>query len=180
MAAYPDAKIILTNRNPDSWHESCSRTLLQARKYWLHAVLQHFDWVTGLVHRLRIKQWQCMFADDFEANGKAAMHAHYTEVRNIAQQTGRPVLEIGLGDGWEPLCGFLGVDVPPHPFPRMNEGGDWILKMHERARLRARAAARKFFRFGLPLTILGLALLYAANAATRCTISEIVWAWGSP
>jgi hypothetical protein len=24
------------------------------------------------------------------------------------------------GDGWEPLCAFLGVPVPPEPYPRAN------------------------------------------------------------
>lgn len=26
-----------------------------------------------------------------------------------------------LGDGWEPLCEFLGVPVPNQPFPRAND-----------------------------------------------------------
>lgn len=27
--------------------------------------------------------------------------------------------------GWEPLCAFLGVDVPDHPYPRTNTGKDY-------------------------------------------------------
>ena len=154
MDAYPDAKIILTNRPVDEWHNSCSRTLLQARKYWLHGVLQHFDWITGLVHPLRRKYWQCLFDDDFESNGKAAMRAHYAGIRDHAQKTGRPVLEFNLGDEWGVLCEFLEVEAPHFPYPRENEGGDWILKMRERARLRAMAAAYRFVSLGLPITIL--------------------------
>ena len=30
-------------------------------------------------------------------------------------------LEFRLGDGWEPLCKFLGVEVPDVPFPRVND-----------------------------------------------------------
>lgn len=26
-----------------------------------------------------------------------------------------------LSEGWEPLCGFLGVPVPSEPFPRAND-----------------------------------------------------------
>ena len=161
MAAYPDAKIILTNRDVDSWHKSCSQTLLQARWYWLHNVLQHVDWVTGLVHSLRKKYWQCLFQDDFEANGKTAMRAHYLLIRNIAQETGRQVLEFQLGDEWDPLCEFLEVDVPCHPYPRVNEGGNWILKMHQRAHQRAIAVVSRFFRFALPMTAIGLAVWFA-------------------
>lgn len=154
MDAYPDAKIILTNRSVDSWHISCSKTLLQARTYWLHGVLQNFDWITGLVHALRRKYWQCLFNDDFESYGKAAMRAHYAEIRNHAQETGRRVLGFGLGDEWGPLCEFLEVGIPDYPYPEENEGGDWILKMHERARIRAKAAAFKFVRVALPVAVL--------------------------
>jgi hypothetical protein len=31
-----------------------------------------------------------------------------------------------VDDGWEPLCGFLGVEVPDEPFPRVNVGGDLL------------------------------------------------------
>jgi hypothetical protein len=156
MAAYPEAKVILTNRDVDSWHRSCSQTLLKARWYWLHNILQHFDWVTGLVQPLRKKYWQCLFADDFEANGKVAMRAHYSEICYIARKSGREVLEFQLGDEWETLCKFLEVRVPGHPYPRENEGGNWILKMRERARLRANAAAYRFARFALPMAIISV------------------------
>ncbi len=63
------------------------------------------------------------------------------------------MLEFGLGDGWGALCEFLEVEVPDCPYPRENEGGDWILKMRERARMRAKAAAFKFASVGLPVAV---------------------------
>ena len=160
MEDYPDAKIILTNRDIDAWHKSCENTLLQARTYWFHSILQYFDWVTGLVHPMRVKFWQCLFGDNFEANGKAAMQAHYAEIRRLAKSEDRKILEFNLGDEWEPLCDFLGVDAPNMPYPRENEGGNWILKMQERARMRAKAAASKFFRLGIPIACFNLGLWY--------------------
>ena len=176
MDAYPDAKIILTNRSVDSWHDSCSRTLLQARTYWLHGVLQHFDWITGLVHPLRRKYWRCLFDDDIEANGKAAMRAHYAEIRKHGQVTGRRVLEFDLGDEWGALCDFLEVAVPDHPYPRENEGGDWILKMRERARMRAKAAAVKFVRGALPVAVVVFwARMIPWSLWTRVVRSSAIW-----
>lgn len=167
MAAYPSAKIILTNRDVDTWHNSCSQTLLQARWYWVHEILQYFDWMTALIHPLRKKYWRCLFADDFEANGKTAMLAHYAEIRDLAQQQGRQVLEMELSDGWEPLCSFLGVDVPPFPYPKMNDGGNWVLKMRERARLRAKAATSRFLGTALPV-VMACVAVWAMIAKFGC------------
>ncbi|KAL8785246.1 MAG: hypothetical protein Q9195_008719 [Heterodermia aff. obscurata] len=146
MLAYPEAKIILTNRDPDSWHASMSRTVLQSNLYWLHNVLQHLDWATGLVHPMRRKAWHCMFGDNFETKGKEAMIKHYKEVRACAEAQGREVLELQLGDGWHRLCKFLDVPVPDHAYPRENDGNNFIPKMKERARLRMQAVALRWLK----------------------------------
>lgn len=91
------------------------------------------------------------------------MRAHYSEIRDIARRSGGEVLEFQLGDEWEALCKFLKVEVPCHPYPRENEGGNWILKMRERASLRAKAAAYKFARFALPVAIVGLGVWIAMS-----------------
>lgn len=36
----------------------------------------------------------------------------------VAQE---PTLTRLVGEGWEPLCDFLGVDVPDEPFPHTND-----------------------------------------------------------
>lgn len=86
--------------------------------------------------------------------GKRAMRAHYAGIRDHAQKTERPILEFNLGDEWGVLCEFLEVGIPDYPYPRENEGGDWILKMRERARMRAMAAAFRFVSVGLPIAVL--------------------------
>jgi hypothetical protein len=35
------------------------------------------------------------------------------------------LLVFEVRDGWEPLCRFLGVDVPDKPFPRANDGASF-------------------------------------------------------
>ena len=159
--AYPDAKIILTNRDVDAWHTSVSRTVLKARLYWLHNVLQYIDWATGLVHPVRVKLWKSLFDDDFEKNGKQSMIRHYEMVRACAKAQQREVLEAQLDDGWEPLCRFLEVDVPPEPYPRENEGGGFIPKMHERARLRLQAVGRKWLKAGSLIGMSGAVAIMA-------------------
>lgn len=167
MLAYPSAKVILTNRDPDSWHASVSRTVLQSRLYWLHGVLQYLDWATGLIHPMRVKCWQCLFEDDFEENGKKAMEQHYEEVRECAKIQGREILELQLGDGWNKLCGFLKVPVPGDPYPKENDGNDFIPKMRERARLRMRAVAWKWLKMGSIVLALGFTTRLVTKTIVR-------------
>ncbi|KAI1263580.1 hypothetical protein F5Y18DRAFT_428854 [Xylariaceae sp. FL1019] len=46
---------------------------------------------------------------------------HRHMVLREAAKRGRPVLEFRPQQGWGPLCGFLGKDMPDEPFPRLNE-----------------------------------------------------------
>lgn len=86
------------------------------------------------------------------------MRRHYETVREHARMQGREVLETQSSDGWEPLCNFLGVDVPKEPYPNENGGDDFIPKMQERARLRMRAVALKWLRTGFFVALLGYAV----------------------
>ena len=55
--------------------------------------------------------------------------AHYDQVHAAARARGRKVLEFKVQDGWDPLCQFLGKEVPSEPFPHVNEG-DFIARFH--------------------------------------------------
>ena len=157
MLTYPSAKIILTNRDPESWYASASRTILQSRLYWLHNVLQYFDWATCLTHSMRVKIWQCLFNDDIKKNGRHAMKRHYEEVRMCARTHGREVLEMQLGDGWYQLCDFLKVPVPQEPYPRVNDGDDFVSLMRKKAASRLQAVALRGLKVGCMVATLSFA-----------------------
>ncbi len=71
------------------------------------------------------------YGDDFAANGKAVYANHLDRVRQKMSDVGRSneeeYLEFNVNDGWEPLCKFLGKEVPkdaegkPTPFPQVND-----------------------------------------------------------
>ena len=50
-------------------------------------------------------------------------------MRDAAAAQGRPVLEFHVKEGWQPLCEFLGNEVPKSGFPHVNEGA-WIEGVH--------------------------------------------------
>lgn len=108
-AHYPDAKILLTVRSSDSWYKSFSNTILK--------VIESGDSLTGMGPQLVGKK---VFA------GRAGDRDHAISLyeRNTAEvQAAFPperLLTYTVGDGWEPLCAFLGKPVPDTPFPRTN------------------------------------------------------------
>ena len=48
------------------------------------------------------------------------MPVHTAHIRNLIPHS--HLLEFHPKDGWEPLCKFLGKDVPNQPFPFVNQG----------------------------------------------------------
>jgi hypothetical protein len=44
---------------------------------------------------------------------------HYASVRSAIPSD--RLLEWEIMEGWEPLCSFLGVEVPDEPFPHLND-----------------------------------------------------------
>ena len=53
-----------------------------------------------------------------QAVAREKYREHYAMVRRV---TPKERLEYRMGDGWEPLCKFLGKEVPEVPFPRAND-----------------------------------------------------------
>lgn len=111
---YPGAKVVLTWRSADSWWESFSRTLVPAIQASKDPDSLGLALVRDRVFSGRPHEREHAIAV-YEAN-VAAVKA------TIAPQR---LLVHGAGDGWEPLCAFLGVPVPDQPYPSRNSGDDF-------------------------------------------------------
>lgn len=116
-AAYPKAKVILTERDTDAWFKSADRTIFQAMKQGLPADADE-------IHRAQIAMAKYIVADltfhndVSEAHAKEIYRRHNEEVkRTIAADR---LLVFDGAQGWAPLCAFLGVPVPSTPYPNTN------------------------------------------------------------
>lgn len=129
-AAYPEAKVVIVQRDPDRWYESCSRTVIRFSSSPQLKLLYFLD--RWLVMRLA-SFMGCMFTFLFGSEKsdqvkmredwiKGYMNA-YDEVRRVVPPEKR--LEFSLNQGWEPLCKFLGNKVPSKPFPHVNDSADF-------------------------------------------------------
>lgn len=111
-AANPDALVLLSIRDPESWYRSASNTIFQA---FDHLPPEMAPWMEAF--RGVLAERFCDRLDD-PAAMMDAFERHNAAVRR--QVPADQLLEWQLGDGWEPICERLGLPVPSEPFPLVN------------------------------------------------------------
>ncbi|KAJ7210241.1 P-loop containing nucleoside triphosphate hydrolase protein, partial [Mycena rebaudengoi] len=124
LQAYPDAKIILTTRDPDAWWKSMQATIhtLAGRKQlglaeWLDP--KDFGALLTFFRLIISETFRCNPLRVTEDNTKGRFLAHYENVRQAVPSDKR--LEYRVREGWERLCEFLGKDIPQGvAFPKKN------------------------------------------------------------
>ena len=126
MERYPDAKVILTVRDPDRWYESTYNTIYNIRKMVSSPIFRLaglFRPGMGLAARMNDRLiWEDTFGGSLEDRGHAirVFERHNEEVEERVPPEKLLVYEVN--EGWEPLCNFLGVEVPENrPFPHLND-----------------------------------------------------------
>jgi hypothetical protein len=106
---YPDAKVLLTVRRADSWYESMTNTIFKTLKASTDPASIGLKLIGEGVFGGRL---------DDRAHAIAVYEKNIADVQ--AAFTQERLLTYHLGEGWEPLCQFLGEPVPNIPFPRSN------------------------------------------------------------
>jgi hypothetical protein len=121
-AANPDAKIILTVRDPETWYASAAATifgrmtdfeLLRADPGAVDPARRHHMEMVNFI--IVEKTFGGSLAKD---HAIGVFNAHNDEVRRSVPAERLLVYE--SEEGWDPLCAFLGVPVPTTPYPKMN------------------------------------------------------------
>ncbi|KAF1988529.1 hypothetical protein K402DRAFT_328514 [Aulographum hederae CBS 113979] len=129
LTAYPEAKVIVTTREPKNWLASMRKTLWAVMPWPWHSVVSSDpDYGAPWWHYLSTSM-KLICNGDFndEQLAERRFLEHYEGVREAAGD--REVLGFDVKDGWEPLCSFLGAEVPDCPFPREN-GGSGFIDLH--------------------------------------------------
>jgi len=131
--AYPNAKVILTNRDVDSWHASTMKTVWWRVTDPELRLVSNFSWAAGMYYGMLRKFFDTFFEGDFPNKGKEIFKRHYAEVRSLVPK--ERLLEYSVKEGWEPLCEFLGETAPHTAFPKINDGNDFINRSKKRNRM---------------------------------------------
>lgn len=128
METYPDAKVVLTVRDPERWYESTYETVYQLSQLlprWL-SWRQPF----AVVRRLLRLYWGGLFEGRFEERGHAIARFNGWNAEVQATVPADKLLVFEVKEGWAPLCNFLGVPVPDEPFPHVNDREEMLTRVN--------------------------------------------------
>ncbi|KAI9036207.1 sulfotransferase family protein [Aspergillus affinis] len=117
--AYPDAKVILTTRDADSWLDSVNVTILKFIRMRFFQLWQYVDITRSgpLFQQLKLV-WEVLCDGSYDREKcRQAYLEHNQRIRDTIPAS--QLLEFRLGvDGWEELCQFLDLPVPREPWPK--------------------------------------------------------------
>ena len=125
---FPDAKFLLTERDPDSWYDSMSKTILtvtgrerpQTDDPLLAAHARMADFIIA----------DETFGNDFSRQHVIDVYKAHNEA--VKRALGGKLLVYDVKQGWGPLCEHLGAAVPKEDFPRTNSSEEFMARVNQR------------------------------------------------
>nr|6B50_A Chain A, Sulfotransferase oxamniquine resistance protein [Schistosoma mansoni] len=118
MNIYPNAKVLLTIRDKYDWLHSLRKVVLPKSNDPWKLKIEEGDKVLGLNSDFyKLSEDSLKFAfqkDDLNFDDDQVLLECYDEYNRLVQETvpSDRLLVLRLGDGWEPLCKFLNVEIP--------------------------------------------------------------------
>ncbi len=133
MEIYPDAKVLLSVRDSDSWATSMRDTIwgifygdILIRDLSNARAKVDSDWAAYIEMMREMWYRSGLMPGGLETTPEAmaeAMERYHDEVEQTVPS--ERLLVWSVTDGWESLCEFLDVDVPDMPFPHLNDSKEF-------------------------------------------------------
>lgn len=175
VAAYPEAKVILVERDVDKWYESFSSTVIagfenpvipfvtKIDRTFLGPMFRLFDLASKhYFHVQEKREFWCMnnpaHFEQLRQNAKAAYRAHNELVKRVTPP--ERLLLFKLEQGWNPLCKFLGKPVPDCPFPRINDAESVTEKISLYITEGIRRGLVDIAKKAVPIVVLALSVVF--------------------
>ncbi|KAI1250169.1 hypothetical protein MGN70_007221 [Eutypa lata] len=136
IAAYPDAKFILTTRNPQRWVQSVNKTMLKMASLVTSFPVCYMGCMSGFMAawvefgRLAPRHvWKDKpLGDDAEAI--KTYNDHNALIKAMVPKDRLLVVSLEDGLDWKEICPFLGHDIPHTRYPRGNEPKEFVKLMN--------------------------------------------------
>ena len=168
MERHPDAKVLLSVRDPERWYESTRSTIYELGRISTGSPFSRlgFALLSRLVFgRFKTGQgpmteeivWRGTFDGKFEDKHHAieVFNRHNREVQRRVPKERLLVYEVR--QGWGPLCEFFGVEVLDKPFPHLNDA----------AQMRRRIVGMRAASFAVPAALALVAGIAALELLRR-------------
>jgi len=162
MRVFPNAKVVLTIRDPQKWYASVKATIFQVRDF-VHGTIGLFLQLVGMLRMVRIANTSSQqkhpgyehALNTAIAAGKDESVKFYTSwVKHVKETVPEErLLVFEVKQGWEPLCKFLNLPIPEQPFPHINDTPAMLWNM-KKLRIMSYVTI-----YGIPILI---AILFAA------------------
>lgn len=136
VAENPQAKVILTSRDPERWYASAARTIFARMQDFAEAAARGDADAVDPVRRAHMTMVNAAVVDRSfggsldKDHAIAVFNAHNEEVRRTVPPERLLVYE--SGEGWDRLCAFLRVPVPQAPYPKVNSTADFAARFPQR------------------------------------------------
>lgn len=175
IAAYPEAKVVILNRDVDKWYTSMATTVLKATSpsplAMVLSMIDYREW--GQVGMMVGQLMNGMFGPGgtTESNMKRFFVEYHDNLRRIVPAERR--LDFSVQDGYKPLCDFLGVPVPTvvvdgkeveDSFPRVNKGTAFLERLTVQNRLSNRRVMKKVCTSLSIIALVGVGLWYLRSS----------------
>jgi hypothetical protein len=113
---YPEAKVVLSVRDPEKWFESTQQTIFAP--HWMAYLPSS---AAGPFMKATIND----YFDDRMHDREFLIDRFNEHVAAVqAKIPAERLLMFDVRQGWAPLCEFLEVAVPAEPFPRINDSAE--------------------------------------------------------
>ena len=136
---YPDAKVILSVREPHGWFKSLHNTIFSKENQARMGDGEPPQDVKDMMYKIMVETFDGK--NDVEDHAVKVFNDHIAQVK--ADIPADRLLVYEVGSGWEPLCDFLGVPVPDEPYPSTNSTEEFLSNEGPIAEARARAAQQQ-------------------------------------
>jgi len=140
--AMPNAKVILSVRDPEKWYESCHKTIFKHNDLPANRIAAY----ENIPELQRLWDWELKthWGPWNFANKKDAIAAYESYMEEVkATIPADRLLVFSVKDGWEPLCKFLDCEVPKRDFPHVNSKAEQLAMADNLEKLGAAILAKE-------------------------------------
>ena len=120
---FPEAKVILTVRDPDAWFDSVQATIAP----FVAARGAHSTAYLNAIAEMAYEMVVVQVFDDRMSDREHATRVFRDHVAEVQSEIpAHRLFTFEVSEGWRPLCGFLGVEAPDIPFPSTNSSKAFV------------------------------------------------------